>query len=100
MTFRQISAIIIGVGLGLNSPVTWAQESQTVEEYVWGQLPTSAASEQTRTAKDLELRTSSTPSDVMRLVPGLIIGQHHGGGKADQIRITALIFKFPSTAYP
>jgi hypothetical protein len=85
MTFRQISAIIIGVGLGLNSPVTWAQESQTVEEYVWGQLPTSAASEQTRTAKDLELRTSSTPSDVMRLVPGLIIGQHHGGGKADQI---------------
>ena len=85
MTFRQISAIIIGVGLGLNSPVTCAQESQTLEEYVWGQLPTSAASEQTRTAKDLELRTSSTPSDVMRLVPGLIIGQHHGGGKADQI---------------
>ena len=85
MTFRQISAIIIVVGLGLNSPVTCAQESQTVEEYVWGQLPTSAASEQTRTAKDLELRTSSTPSDVMRLVPGLIIGQHHGGGKADQI---------------
>ena len=25
------------------------------------------------------------PSDVMRLVPSLIIGQHHGGGKADQI---------------
>ena len=56
-----------------------------IEEYVWGQQPTSAATEQTRTAKDLELRPSSTPSDVMRLVPGLIIGQHHGGGKADQI---------------
>jgi len=56
-----------------------------IEEYVWGQQPTSAATEQTRTAKDLELRPTNTPSDVMRLVPGLIIGQHHGGGKADQI---------------
>src|SRR6185295_5920277 len=56
-----------------------------IDEYVWGQQPTSAATEQTRTAKDLELRPTNTPSDVMRLVPGLTIGQHHGGGKADQI---------------
>jgi len=56
-----------------------------VEVYVWGQQPTSAATEQTRTQRDLELRPSNTPSDVMRLTPGLIIGQHHGGGKADQI---------------
>jgi outer membrane receptor for Fe3+-dicitrate len=33
----------------------------------------------------LELRPSNTPSDVLRLTPGLVIGQHHGGGKADQI---------------
>ena len=56
-----------------------------VEVYVWGQQPTSAATEQTRWEKDLELRPSNTPSDIMRLVPGLIIGQHHGGGKGDQI---------------
>ncbi len=56
-----------------------------VEVYVWGQQPTSAATEQTRWAKDLELRSSNTPSDVLRLTPGLVIGQHHGGGKADQI---------------
>ena len=56
-----------------------------VEIYVWGQQPTSAATEQTRWQKDLELRPSNTPSDVLRLTPGLIIGQHHGGGKADQI---------------
>jgi outer membrane receptor protein involved in Fe transport len=72
-------------GFALQSQTALAQESQPIEEYVWGQQPTSAATEQTRTAKDLELRPSSTPSDVMRLVPGLIIGQHHGGGKADQI---------------
>ncbi|MGZ8444223.1 MAG: hypothetical protein ACXWXZ_12560, partial [Candidatus Binatia bacterium] len=50
-----------------------------IEEYVWGQQPTSAATEQTRAARDLELRPSNTPSDVLRLTPGLVIGQHHGG---------------------
>ena len=59
--------------------------SLPIEVYTWGEQPTSAATERTRSAKDLELRPSNTPSDVMRLVPSLIIGQHHGGGKADQI---------------
>ncbi len=62
-----------------------ANSSQPVEVYVWGEQPTSAATEQTRWQRDLELRPSNTPSDVLRLTPGLIIGQHHGGGKADQI---------------
>jgi outer membrane receptor protein involved in Fe transport len=62
-----------------------ADSSSPVEVYVWGQQPTSAATEQTRWDKDLELRPSNTPSDVLRVTPGLIIGQHHGGGKADQI---------------
>lgn len=64
-----------------------AQENpaQAVEVYVWGQQPTSAASEQTRAARDLELRPTNTPTDVLRLTPGLVLGQHHGGGKADQI---------------
>jgi outer membrane receptor protein involved in Fe transport len=56
-----------------------------VEVYVWGQQPTSAATEQTRWARDLELRPGNTPSNVLELAPGLIMGQHHGGGKADQI---------------
>src|SRR6185503_6491120 len=59
--------------------------ADVIEEYVWGQQPTSAATEQTRWQRDLELRPSNTPSDVLQLTPGLIIGQHHGGGKADQI---------------
>ena len=62
-----------------------ADAEEPVEVYVWGQQPTSAATEQTRWQRDLELRPSNTPSDVLRLAPGLIIGQHHGGGKADQI---------------
>jgi outer membrane receptor protein involved in Fe transport len=62
-----------------------AELSEPVEVYVWGQQPTSAATEQTLWARDLELRPLTTPTDVLRLVPGLVLGQHHGGGKADQI---------------
>ena len=60
-------------------------EADPIEVYTWGQQPTSAATEQTRWSKDLELRPSNTPSGVMRLAPSLMIRQHHGGGKADQI---------------
>ncbi len=67
-----------------------AQQNQAggtdpVEVYVWGEQPTSAATEQTRWARDLELRPANTPSEVLRLAPDLVISQHHGGGKADQI---------------
>jgi outer membrane receptor protein involved in Fe transport len=66
-------------------PVVRGAEADPIEVYTWAEQPTSAATEQTRWSKDLELRPSNTPSDVMRMVPSLIIGQHHGGGKADQI---------------
>ena len=59
--------------------------SQPVEVYVWGEQPVSAATEQTVRQKDFELRPTTTPSDILRLVPGLFIAQHQGGGKADQI---------------
>jgi outer membrane receptor protein involved in Fe transport len=62
-----------------------ADASKPVEVYVWGKQPVSAATEQTIRAKDFELRPTSTPSDILRLVPGLFISQHQGGGKADQI---------------
>ncbi len=62
-----------------------AEPSQPVEVYVFGQQPTSAATEEAIRARDFELRSSSTPSDILRLVPNLFIAQHAGGGKADQI---------------
>ena len=31
------------------------------------------------------MRPNTTPSDILRLIPGLFIAQHQGGGKADQI---------------
>lgn len=90
MTRQLVSAFILVLHVAVQSPPVQAQQSQAnttepVELYTWGQQPTSAATEQTRWQKDLELRPANTPSDVLRLTPGLIIGQHHGGGKGDQI---------------
>ena len=83
---RPLSILIFAMVVFLaRAPIANGGEADPIEVYTWGQQPTSAATEQTRWSKDLELRPSNTPSDVMRLVPGLIIGQHHGGGKADQI---------------
>lgn len=81
----RISATFLFWTLLLTLPCGVKAADEPVEVYVWGQQPTSAATEQTRWQQDLELRPSNTPSDVLRLTPGLIISQHHGGGKADQI---------------
>lgn len=42
-------------------------------------------SRQTIAALDISLRPVSTAQDVLRIVPGLFIAQHAGGGKAEQI---------------
>lgn len=44
----------------------------------------SSSSEQLIAGKDFEIRPEGRPADVLRLVPGLIISQHQGGGKAEQ----------------
>ena len=90
MKLTRMSLLVLPFYFALHGGPLQAQQPEAsttapVEVYVWGQQPTSAATEQTRWQKDLELRPSNTPSDVLRLTPGLIIGQHHGGGKADQI---------------
>src|SRR5919109_1201299 len=59
--------------------------TRATEIYVWGEQPVSSATEQTIRQRDFELRPNTTPSDILRLVPGLFIAQHQGGGKADQI---------------
>jgi hypothetical protein len=46
--------------------------------------PVSASSEVFIPGKDFELRPQGRPADVLRLVPGFVISQHQGGGKAEQ----------------
>ncbi|MES2619313.1 MAG: TonB-dependent receptor [Bacteroidota bacterium] len=49
------------------------------------QRNTQAASSEIISGVDLELRPRNTAQDMLRLVPGLFIAQHAGGGKAEQI---------------
>ncbi|CAN5274544.1 TonB-dependent receptor [soil metagenome] len=52
---------------------------------VSGSRNSSAASSQILTNVDLELRPRNSAQDILRIVPGLFIAQHAGGGKAEQI---------------
>ncbi|RMG55115.1 MAG: TonB-dependent receptor [Acidobacteria bacterium] len=49
--------------------------------------PRTAASASTFRQQELALREIETPGDVLRVVPGLVIAQHAGGGKSDQYLI-------------
>ena len=74
--------------LGLTPAVDAAdQENAPLQEeiVVTAPRPISAASETTTLGADLAMRPIETPSDLLRAVPGLVTGQHAGGGKADQI---------------
>jgi outer membrane receptor protein involved in Fe transport len=46
--------------------------------------PTQAASAETIRARDLELRPHATTQEILNNLPGLVAGQHAGGGKAMQ----------------
>ena len=46
--------------------------------------PADSSSEQVIPGKDFELRPQGRPADILRLVPGFVVSQHQGGGKAAQ----------------
>ncbi len=52
-----------------------------------GERTFSAASSEMLRAIDFELRPKQSAQDMLRLVPGLVIAQHAGGGKAEQIYV-------------
>src|SRR5712692_9181909 len=67
------------------SEVPVERDHHILETRVEAEAPTSAASAETIRERDLVLRPKSTPEDILRVVPGLAIAQHQGGGKADQL---------------
>ncbi|MGH7345655.1 MAG: TonB-dependent receptor plug domain-containing protein, partial [Candidatus Rokuibacteriota bacterium] len=46
--------------------------------------PISSSSEVLIPGRDFELLPQGRPGDVLRLIPGFVISQHQGGGKAEQ----------------
>jgi len=70
-----------------SSPVAQSGEVLLPSVLVTAPPPVAASSEQLIPGKDFELRPQGRPADILRLIPGLVIGQHQGGGKADQYLI-------------
>ncbi|HEY7538988.1 MAG TPA: TonB-dependent receptor plug domain-containing protein [Methylomirabilota bacterium] len=67
------------------APAPARQEEPTLAPVVvTAPPPVSASSEVFIPGKDFELRPQGRPADVLRLVPGFVISQHQGGGKAEQ----------------
>jgi outer membrane receptor protein involved in Fe transport len=62
-----------------------AEDHHILETKVEAPAPTSTASAESIRDRDLVLRPHATPEDILRVVPGLVIAQHQGGGKADQL---------------
>ena len=88
---RRAAAVLTGI-LGA-ATLAWAQEPEAPPPApvpvlppvsVTAPPPVSSSSEQIIPGRDFELRPQGRPADVLRLVPGLIINQHQGGGKAEQ----------------
>src|SRR5260370_34198692 len=76
---------LVSVRAASHEPDGGTAEHHVLETRVEAEAPTSAASAETIRERDLILRPMATPEDILRVVPGLVIAQHQGGGKADQL---------------
>src|SRR3954466_9028046 len=84
-------SICCGTISGLRSPVVEAAESnvtapevEVLGTYETGVGTSDSASQGTVTSRRIETRPALRPGDVLEYVPGVIITQHSGGGKANQ----------------
>jgi len=82
-------ALLIGSAAEGQAPPTPSPPPRTDEQTlppvtVTAPPPVSASSETLVPGRDFELRPHGRPADVVRLIPGFVISQHQGGGKAEQ----------------
>ena len=87
MFIRTVTTVLL---LAWAAPVAAAETEPEPPELVLPPLavtappPAGASSEILIPSRDFDLRPKGRPADVLRLVPGLVISQHQGGGKAEQ----------------
>ncbi len=83
-----IPALLVGASARAQVLPSSADTSRTYtlgEVSVEGERPYSAGSDATFRAADFALQPRNSAQDILRIVPGLVIAQHAGGGKAEQI---------------
>src|SRR5215510_13193156 len=92
-----VAALLVGISLSRvvfaqeptpkpqeTPPASRPEEATLPPVVVTAPPPISASSEVLIPGRDFELLPQGRPADVLRLVPGLVISQHQGGGKAEQ----------------
>jgi hypothetical protein len=93
---RRLAVVALLIGVSVAHVVS-AQEQPKPEEpparpeeptlppvVVTAPPPVSSSSEVFVPGRDFQLRPEGRPADILRLVPGFVISQHQGGGKAEQ----------------
>jgi outer membrane receptor protein involved in Fe transport len=75
---------LVGAGAAAQEPSRTVSEVILAPVVVTAPPPVAASSELLIPGKDFELLPHGRPADVLRLVPGLIMSQHQGGGKSEQ----------------
>jgi outer membrane receptor protein involved in Fe transport len=77
-------AAVVARAAGEETPPAPAADVLLPPVIVTAPPPVAASSELLIPGKDFELLPQGRPADVLRLVPGLILSQHQGGGKSEQ----------------
>jgi outer membrane cobalamin receptor len=81
---RALLLVLVAAPAAAQPPPATTDETALPPVVVTAPPPVSASSEVFIPGQDFELRPQGRPGDVLRLVPGLVISQHQGGGKAEQ----------------
>ncbi len=82
---RQTRTVVIGSDTSFVTFLLSVDVLNFGEVTATAERPYSAASSMALREIDFELRPRQSAQDMLRLVPGLVIAQHAGGGKAEQI---------------
>src|SRR2546430_14173282 len=80
----MVAAFCLRVGAALAQAPAEPPPAVLPPVVVEAPAPVAASSEVLIPSRDFELRPQGRPADIIRLVPGLVISQHQGGGKAEQ----------------
>src|SRR6266576_5027621 len=94
---RRLTGVALLIGLSMVHGVSAQEPAPKPEEpparteeptlapvVVTAPPPVSSSSEVFIPGRDFQLRPEGRPADILRLVPGFVISQHQGGGKAEQ----------------
>ncbi len=86
MTMLLLISLMCGISVKAKSAATTdTTRYQLREVSVQAERVRTSASDEHMSQRELQLMPISSSQDVLRLVPGLMLAQHAGGGKAEQI---------------